>query len=195
MKISFFLPVSLTLAIPVTIATIGERALSERTSRLLTKFQNSNQFGQGFAEDVMSPRDEIVEEEDRDLQSCLTDGFCSDVGDDTLCFTVRCCGSGCTCALTLNGRSCSSCFVCSNDNISWSCNNVACGTCVGQGCDTSCIVDNCPTAAPRPSSPAGNNPSPSIPSTQVSLAPTLLKGSIFGSFVVAAASVFVSQWF
>lgn len=84
---------------------------------------------------------------------------CSSTTCDTLasgtqrCFTNDCCGArdifDCTCSVTIGGRTCSSCRVCSSDgDIVTDCTNVACGECSETSCSGNCIAPPCRQEAP-----------------------------------------------
>lgn len=85
----------------------------------------------------------------RNLESCTevsgSDGFCVECRDciDGLCVTLICCGTTCRCAISLNGNTCNSCTLCSNDNIAFDCSDEACGNVVGQTCSGSTISNPC----------------------------------------------------
>lgn len=92
-----------------------------------------------------------------------SDYFC----EDNLCFSADCCGADsitdCDCDVYVSGDLCRSCYVCSNENISFDCSDEVYGDCVGQTCSESCISNPRPT----PSAPSAPNPrpTPSAPST------------------------------
>jgi len=124
----------------------GEVSSYVRAEKILTQVWTGSEAFTFLENSVESGHDRI-------LQSAV----CSEVGDTggnciecrtssgPLDAVLTCCGSQCRCAIAVNGNTCRSCNVCSNDNFSFDCSDEVCGECVGQTCSGTCIPEPCST--------------------------------------------------